>query len=119
MKKNYILKLNSISYYFTIELFKNNIINFELRQADKISYDYYSTQYDYEHILELWKLEKNICDNKEKMIELFDDLIEKEKVYIIKDDNQNKIDLYINLEQNSKEKKYCINIEKKITTEKK
>lgn len=118
-KKNYILKLNSIPYHFTIELSSNDFIIFELRQADKISYDYYLSKYNYDNILKLLNLEKNIYNNTLKVIELFDDLLKKEKIFIHKGDNKEKIELCIKLEQNSKEVKYFIYFGKKTMNEKK
>ena len=119
IKKNYILKLNSIPYHFSIELSSNNYFNFELRQADKISYDYYSSKYNYEDILNLLHLEKKIYNNTLKVIELFENLLKKKKIFIHKDSNKRIIALHIKLEQNSLEQEYTLYLEIKIMTEKK
>ena len=119
IKKNYILKLDSIPYHFTIEFLLTNIISLMLRQSEKISYDYYSSQINYENIIKLLHLDKNIYKDISKIIELFDNLIKNEKIFIYKDTVKDKIELHIKLEQNSKEEEYCINLEKKILTEKK
>ena len=117
-KNKYILKLNSTPYHLTIELLSKSNINFELRQADKISYDYYKSIYNFENILSLFHLGKNIYSNASKIIELFDTLLKNEKVFLKKDDNKNKIYLSIKLEQSSKEEEYYIYFEKRVMNEK-
>ena len=119
IKKNYILKLDSIPYHFTIEFLLTNIISLMLRQSEKISYDYYSSQINYENIIKLLHWDKNIYKDISKIIELFDNLIKKEKIFVHKDTVKDKIELHIKLEQNSKEEEYCINLEKKFWLKKK
>ena len=97
IKKNYILKLDSIPYHFTIEFLLTNIISLMPRQSEKISYDYYSSQYNYENIIKLLHFDKNIYKDCSKIIELFDNLIEKEKIFIHKDTVKDKIELHIKL----------------------
>ena len=71
--------MDSIPYHFTIEILLTNIISLMPRQSEKISYDYYSSQYNYENIIKLLHFDKNIYKDCSKIIELFDNLIEKEK----------------------------------------
>ena len=97
IKKNYILKLDSIPYHFTIEILLTNIISLMPRQSEKISYDYYSSQYNYENIIKLLHFDKNIYKDCSKIIELFDNLIEKEKIFIHKDTVKDIIELHIKL----------------------
>jgi hypothetical protein len=56
-----------------------------LRQSEKISYDYYSSQINYENIIKLLHLDKKIYKDISKIIELFDNLIKNEKIFIYKD----------------------------------
>ncbi len=119
IKKYYILKFNSIPYNFSIESSSNNYINFELRQADKISYDYYFANYNYEDILKLFNLDKNTYNNSLKVIELLENLFKKEKIFSNNGNDKSKIDLHIKLEKNSKEEDYIIKLQKIIMNEKK
>ena len=111
----YDLKINNDLYKLKIDISSKGKIIFELRQLNYISFDYYSSTFKYEDILNQLNLDKTKYDNINKILELFDLSIKNKNFKITKKDNNNER-IFINLE--IKEKGYIIYLDKTKISEK-
>ena len=117
-KRSYVLKLNGEAYTLSIEISSKDVILFELKKSNYISFKYYSKEYKYKVLLTILYLEK---DNKykdiTKILELFDDLIKSSNILLYEDIMNNSISLEVIMNLKDKQEKCNIYLESKSLTE--
>ena len=82
--KEYELKLDNDIYLLKMELHSNDLIIFNLRQMNNLSFNCYYEKYEYDNLLNLLLLNHEFYDNISKIYKFCDKTITKNKVKLIK-----------------------------------
>ena len=77
--KEYILKINDIQHKLIIKM-SGEVLNFEINELNKVVLYNYINKYNYKDLIHIFKLNKELYNNINKILDLIDDAFSHDKI---------------------------------------
>ena len=88
--KEYVMNIDQETYLLKIIIYSNQTINFNVKQTNILTFNYYEKTHDYEAILDKLILIKNQYKNMDKILKFIDKAISKKDIRLQKDQTEDK-----------------------------
>ena len=79
MSKEYILKIKDIALKLIIKM-NGEVLNFEINELNKVVLYNYINKYNYKDLIHIFKLNNELYNNTNKILDLIDDAYSRNKI---------------------------------------